>query len=49
MKTTLTAMAAFAAFTMGAVAAPTVIAPTAAAEVVPAEEKTVNLELTGMV
>jgi hypothetical protein len=48
MKTTITMIAAFAAFTAGAVAAPVVTTTTTQAEVVAADEKTTVLAVTGL-
>ncbi|MEJ6717515.1 MAG: hypothetical protein ACJAT6_001340 [Akkermansiaceae bacterium] len=48
MKTTITMIAACAAFTAGAFAAPAAIGTTSTSEVVAADEKTVTLEVTGL-
>jgi hypothetical protein len=48
MKTTITMIAACAAFTAGAIAAPAVIGATASSEIVAADEKTVTLEVSGL-
>ena len=48
MKTTITMIAAFAAFTAGAIAVPVVTTTTTQAEVVAADEKTTVLAVTGL-